>query len=169
MHDISDARANVVFCPDNYGSFRDQALQGLRFSPKPLCAVWEAHGSDVLREMALGVPFLAGWWFLGTQGCCSPRGCPRSARGFRLLLNSSPANAADVFQPSPALQREIKINDLGLLRAQLCVLLDTLAPPHGVFWLKSGASAAPEQPRLGWVMGVLGHTPRRGDCSREDV
>lgn len=106
------------------------ALLGLRFSPKPLCALWEAHDSDVLKEMALEIPFLAGWGFLG---CCSPWGGPHSARGFCLVLNLSPANAADVFQPSPALQREIKINDLGLLRAQLCVLLDTLAPPHGVF------------------------------------
>lgn len=129
MHSISDARANVMVCPDNYSSFRDQALLGLRFHPKPLCAVWEAHDSDVLMEMALDIPFLQGG---GSRGC-SPWGGPCRALGFCLVLNSSPANAADVFQPSSALQREIKINDLGLLRAQLCVLLDTLTPPHGVF------------------------------------
>lgn len=162
MYNISDAPANVWFA-----LIITAALLGLRFSPKPLCAVWEAHDRDILREMALETLFLAGWGFLG---CCSPWGGPHSAHGFCFVLNSSPANAADVFLPSPALQREIKINDLGLLRAQLCVLLDT----HWLlltmfFWLKSESSAAAAQPSLGWVMGVLGNTPWRSGCSTGDV
>lgn len=68
MPNISDVVAKAMDCPGNYSSFRDQALLGLRFSPKPLCAVWETHSSDFLMEMALGVPFLAGWGFLGDPG-----------------------------------------------------------------------------------------------------
>lgn len=57
MHNISDARANVVVCElqQLQGSGTAGAeIQG--FDTKPLCAVWEAHDSDVPREMALEIP-----------------------------------------------------------------------------------------------------------------
>lgn len=65
MYNISDAPANVWFA-----LIITAALLGLRFSPKPLCAVWEDHDRDILREMALETLFLAGWgsWAAAAPG-----------------------------------------------------------------------------------------------------
>lgn len=92
-------------------------------------------------------------------GHCSPW-------GFCILLNSSPANAADVFSAFTSTAKRNQDKWPGAAQSPAQCALDTLAPPHGVLWLKS---AAPAQPRLGWVIGILGHTPWRGGCSKGDV
>lgn len=100
----SDAGPNAAVCPSNYGSLQGTGTAWAEVQPEtPLrCRlVWETHSSDVLGEVALGVPFPAG---LGCRvvpgempGCCSPSHRPRNAPHFCLALNSKPENEADVF------------------------------------------------------------------------